>query len=291
MGESMRIVFLGTGTPDPRPHRGGSSIYVGVGDAGVVFDLGPGATRNMALSGIDTTTVDHVFFTHLHFDHSSDYPHFVLSRWDQGAGSGDELKVLGPAPLGRMTERLFAQDGAYGPDLTARINHPMSLQAFRNRGGEMPRQRPSLHVRELRPGDIVTEDAWTVHVDHAQHAQPHLESLAYRLEADAGSIVISGDTKPLAEMADLARGAHTLVHMAMEVDAARQRWPDIYAACTTARGAAEVAAAAGVQRVVLVHLGVEADDPSYAETMLNEAREAFDGEVVAGSDGLELKIP
>ena len=291
MSQLLRVVLLGTGTPDPRPHRGGSSTFVGVGDAGVVFDLGPGATRNLAAAGIDLATIDHVFFTHLHFDHSTDYPHFALSRWDQGAGRGDDLNVYGPRPLERMTERLFGHDGAFGPDLVARTNHPMSLQAYRNRGGEMPRQRPRIAVRELEVGDTVSADEWTVRVGHARHAQPYLTSLAYRLDAEAGSVVISGDTRPLPEIVELARGAHTLVHMAMQVDAARDQWPDIYTACTTARGAGEIAAAAGVQRLVLVHVMTEADDLAYMNAMVDEARDVFDGCVIGGADGLALAFP
>jgi len=288
MSQPLRVVLLGTGTPDPRPHRGGSSTYVGVGDARVAFDLGPGATRNLAAAGIDPVTIGHVFFTHLHFDHSTDYPHFALSRWDQGAGPGDDLNVYGPRPLERMTERLFGHDGAFGPDLVARTNHPMSLQAYRNRGGEMPRQRPRFAVRELEVGDTVSADGWTVRVGHALHAQPYLTSLAYRLDTEGGSVVISGDTRPLPEIVELARGAHTLVHMAMQVDAARQQWPDIYSACTTARGAGEIAAAAGVQRLVLVHVMTEADDPAYMQAMVDEAREVFDSWVIGGADGLSL---
>ncbi len=291
MSQPLRMVLLGTGTPDPRPHRGGSSTYVAVGGAGLVFDLGPGATRNLAAAGIDLLSIGHVFFTHLHFDHTTDYPHFALSRWDQGAGRGDDLKVYGPRPLRRTTERLFGHDGAFGPDLVARTNHPMSLQAFRNRGGLLPRLRPRIQVRELEIGDVVTADGWTVRVGHAQHAQPYLRSLAYRLDAEAGSVVISGDTRPLPEVVELARGAHTLVHMAMHVDAARERWPDIYTACTTARGAGEIAAAAGVKRLVLVHVAEEADDPSYMDAMVAEARTVFDGCVIGGADGLQLTFP
>ena len=242
-------------------------------------------------AGIDLATIDHVFFTHLHFDHSTDYPHFALSRWDQGAGRGDDLNVYGPRPLERMTERLFGHDGAFGPDLVARTNHPMSLQAYRNRGGVMPRHRPRIAVRELEVGDTVSADGWTVRVGHARHAQPYLTSLAYRLDAEAGSVVISGDTRPLPEIVELARGAHTLVHMAMQVDAAREQWPDIYSACTTARGAGEIAAAAGVQRLVLVHVMTEADDPAYMQAMVAEAREVFDGYVIGGADGLALAFP
>ncbi len=119
----------------------------------------------------------------------------------------------------------------------------------------------------------------------------YLTSLAYRLDAEAGSVVISGDTRPLPEIVELARGAHTLVHMAMQVDAAREQWPDIYTACTTARGAGEIAAAAGVRRLVLVHVLTEADDPAYMNAMVAEAREVFDGCVIGGADGLSLAIP
>ena len=59
---------------------------------------------------------------------------------------------------------------------------------------------------------------------------------------------------------------------------------------TTARGAGEIAAAAGVQRLVLVHVAEEADDPAYMAAMLAEAREVFDGCVIGGADGLLLEI-
>lgn len=290
MSHSLSIVLLGTGTPAPLPHRVGTSTLVMLGSQGIVFDLGPGATFNLVAAGIEPAAVTHVFFTHHHFDHNTDFGHFVLTRWDQGAGRGDELEVYGPPPTARLTDLLFGETGVYGPDLEARSRHPMSLRAYRMRGGVLPRRKPVVRPHELGLGDQVQGDGWTVRTGRAVHAQPYLESLAYRFEAPVGSIVISGDTCPLPEMVELARGAHTLIHMGMELDEARERWPDVYGSCTSALGAGKIAAEAGVQRLVLVHLGPAADDPGQAEAMAAEARSVFSGEVVAGEDRTELAV-
>jgi ribonuclease BN (tRNA processing enzyme) len=290
MPASFRLILLGTGTPDPRPRRGGSSTLVLLDERAIIFDLGPGATHNLDAAGVDPVAVGHLFFTHHHFDHNADYGHFVLTRWDQGAGGGNELAVYGPPPTARITRLLFDPEGVYGADLEARTQHPMSQQIFRERGGTLPRLKPTVQAHDLELGETVAGDGWTVRTGPAHHAQPYLRSLSYRLDTDAGSLVISGDTTPLPELAAFARDAHTLVHMGMDLDEARQRLPDVYGACSTARQAGQIAAQAGVSRLVMVHLGRSLDDPARRAAMVDEARDEFSGEVVAGEDLLELAI-
>jgi ribonuclease BN (tRNA processing enzyme) len=72
-----------------------------------------------------------VFFSHLHYDHCVDYPRLVLQRWDQGADQINDLAVYGPTPIRRMTEQLFGEDGVYGPDIKARLEHQSSINVFR----------------------------------------------------------------------------------------------------------------------------------------------------------------
>ena len=45
-----------------------------------------------------------------------------------------------------------------------------------------------------------------------------------------------------------------------------------------------------VQRLVLVHVMTEADDPAYMQAMVKEANEVFDGCVFGGADGLSLDV-
>ncbi len=284
MSDDLRLLLLGTGNPAPRKHRAGQSIAVLTQGAGAIFDLGPGAAMNLFASPIDPGAITQLFFTHHHFDHNADFGHFVLARWDQGAGAGDALAVYGPPPLRRIAAGLFGAQGVYAPDLEARTGHPLSQRIHQLRGGPMPRARPVLDVTELALGDAVAGPHWTVTAGPARHVQPYLASLSYRLQAAGGSVVISGDTRPLPELAAFARGADVLVHMAMDTQAEIDRWPEIRTSCSGAAGAARVAAQAGVERLVLVHLGDTADDPARRRAMLAEARGAFQGDVVLGKD-------
>ena len=82
-------------------------------------------------------------------DHCVDFAYLVLTRWDQGVGQIPELQVYGPAPTAHMSHQLFSADGAFGPDLTARTEHPGSHFVYEARGGVMPRERPNPQVREV----------------------------------------------------------------------------------------------------------------------------------------------
>ena len=290
MSADLRLVLLGTGNPAPRAHRAGQSIAVLTDGAGAIFDLGPGSAMNLFASSIDPLEIDQLFFTHHHFDHMADFGHFVMARWDQGAGAGDSLPVYGPPPLRRIVDLLFGTDGVYGPDLKARTQHPLSQRIHQLRGGSMPRTLPVLDVRELEEGDKVASQCWTVTTGPARHVQPYLTSLSYRIQAPTASVVISGDTRPLPVLADFARDADVLVHMAMDLQDDIDTWPEIATSCTGAAAAARIAAQANVKRLVLVHLGDTADDPDRKAAMLTEAHANFPGHVTLGEDLLEVPI-
>ena len=290
MSDAVRIIQLGTGTPEPKRDRAGSSTLVMVGERALIVDLGPGAAVNLYEAGIDPTSIVQVFLTHHHFDHIADLGHFVLTRWDQGAGRGNELDVYGPAGTRRIASLLFDDDGVYGPDLEARSEHPLSREVYRERGGWLPRLKPTIRAHDLEVGDTVAGDAWTVRTGRAMHGQPILRMLAYRIDAPGGSVAISGDTCYLREMAELARGAHTLIHMAMDLESGRARAPLTFDYTSTALDAGKVAREAGVRRLVLVHARTMFHDPIALDDLVAEAQTVFDGEVIAGEDRLELAV-
>ena len=290
MNPDLRLILLGTGNPTPRAHRAGQSIAVLSDGAGAIFDLGPGAAMNLFASSIDPLQIDQLFFTHHHFDHMADFGHFVMARWDQGAGAGDDLTVYGPPPLLRITDQLFGPQGVYGPDLQARTRHPLSQRIHQLRGGPMPRTLPTLVVHELDEDEVVASDHWTVTTGPARHVQPYLASRSYRLETPSASVVISGDTRPLPALVDFARDADVLVHMAMDLQPEIDRWPEIATSCTGAAGAARIAAQANARRLVLVHLDTTADDPKRQSAMLAEAHANFPGDIILGEDLLEIPV-
>ena len=47
----------------------------------------------------------------------------------------------------------------------------------------------------------------------AEHCQPYLDSLAYRVDAPEGSVIFTGDTQPCDTVRDLARDADMMLCM------------------------------------------------------------------------------
>ncbi|MEX0907402.1 MAG: MBL fold metallo-hydrolase [Gemmatimonadota bacterium] len=286
----MKITLLGTGTPAPSLERQGSGYLIEVGTAAIVMDHGPGAHQRLLESGRSAVDVTHALFSHLHYDHCMDYARLVLQRWDMGADRIPDLDVCGPSPIARMSELLFGADGVYGPDIRARIEHQSSIDVFEARGGRVPRRRPAPRVREVHAGDTIDGDGWRLTVGHARHVQPQLECLAFRLDADSGSMCYSGDSGASDELVELARGCDVLIHMNHHFSGTEPS-ASYRAACGNHRDNAAIAQRAGVKTLVLTHILPQLDQPGLHEQIAHEIRQEFDGTVIVGRDLMEISLP
>ena len=285
----LAITLLGTGTPAPSLERQSSGYLIEVGSDLIVWDHGPGAHHRLIESGHRTIDVTHAFFTHLHYDHCMDYGRLVLQRWDQGADRIPDLQVFGPPPIARMTEQLFGPDGVYGPDIRARVEHRSSLDVFEARGGRAPRKRPAPRVSEIHAGSVINGTDWKITVGHAQHVQPYLECLAFRLDTREGSICYTGDSGPSDTIVELAKGCDLLIHM-NHYFSGTEPTPAYRAACGNHRDNAIIAKRAGVKTLVLTHLLAQIDLPGVREQIVHEIQQVFDGKVVWGEDLMRLGI-
>jgi ribonuclease BN (tRNA processing enzyme) len=285
----LTITLLGTGTPAPSRTRQSSGYLIEVGDDLIVWDHGPGAHQRLIESGHRSIDTTHAFFTHLHYDHCMDYGRLVLQRWDQGADRIQDLNVYGPPPLARMTEQLFGADGIYGPDIRARVEHRSSLDVFEARGGKLPRQRPAPRVTEIHAGSVVEGHGWKVTAGHAQHVQPYLECLAFRLDTAEGSICYTGDSGSSDTIVELARGCDILIHM-NHYFSGTEPTPAYRAACGNHRDNAVIAKRAGVKTLVLTHLLAQIDLPGIREQIVHEIQEVFEGKVIWGEDLMRLGL-
>ena len=239
----LRVTLLGTGSPSPSliRHHPAALVQWGSGSSWLV-DAGDGVVTQVLAAGIALGDVEHVAFTHLHWDHVLGYPAFVWGSWSAGRS---RLSVVGPAGTADMHRRLvedFYRDQAeWAIDL-----------GFGRAGWD-----------DVEVVDV--EDGWSVEVEGCiveagLVVHPPMPSLGYRFTYRERSLVISGDTARCDELVDLARGADVLV-----VDAcASAPPPDV----TPARRALitrlhefhaspqdciDMAAAAGVSTVVLTH--------------------------------------
>lgn len=285
----MKITLLGTGTPKPTPKRAGSSYLVQTRSETFMFDCGPGSHMRMLQSGIAGTDVTQLFITHWHYDHFMDLPDQVLRRWDQGAGNIPELSIYGPTPIKRILHSMFGPRGVFGPDLDARTMIEGAVALYEARGGKKPRRRPQPKVIVVKHGSIVKGRGWTVRVIEVPHAEPHLRSLAYRLDDGKKSFVYTGDLGPSKRIAQFAKGADVMIHMCHCV--AGTELNDQYRSGVANHVvAATHAKQAGVKSLVLSHVTEQVDTNGIRERVIREVGEVFEGTVIFGEDLMQIAL-
>ncbi|MGH7690776.1 MAG: MBL fold metallo-hydrolase, partial [Gemmatimonadaceae bacterium] len=105
-------------------------------------------------------------------------------------------------------------------------------------------------------------------------------------ERPGRTVVVTGDTRPCEATVEMSRNADLLLHEATFADEEAERARET--GHSTAREAAQVAAKAGVRKLVLTHISARYSGDT--SDLTREAREAFTN-VVVGKDGMEFDIP
>jgi ribonuclease BN (tRNA processing enzyme) len=111
-------------------------------------------------------------------------------------------------------------------------------------------------------------------------AEHRSESIAYRLDAEGGAFVYTGDTQYSQTVVELACGADTLLIECSFPDEAP------VPGHLTPSGVAHIASEAGVRRVVLTHIYPAAEDLD----LVTEVGRGFEGEILVAEDGLEFEV-
>lgn len=281
-----RLVLLGTaGGPAVKKTRAQPANAVVVNGDIYIVDAGDGVSRQMALAGLSMKDLRAIFITHHHSDHVADYGTLLLRA--MASGLKEPVESYGPPPLLGMTES-YLDYMRWDVELRVKDEGRPHLKGF-------------VKAHEITgPGVIYEDDNVRVTAATVPHgaARP---SYAYRFDTPGLSIVFSGDTSRSVALIELAEGADILVHEVLNsdaVDATVNRTDPgnealrrhIIEAHTTMQEVGEVAAAAGVRRLVLSHF-VPADIPAYdrPEIWLRGVRETFDGEIVVGEDLMEIR--
>src|SRR6266536_3457206 len=83
--QDFKVTLLGTGVPFPAPDRFGAATLVEAGKERLLFDVGRGATIRLNQIGVPMGTLNAVFLTHFHSDHTSGIPDLWLTGWIPGA--------------------------------------------------------------------------------------------------------------------------------------------------------------------------------------------------------------
>lgn len=280
------VALLGVkGGPAIRPGSNmPTSILLQLGNKTILVDAGLGVTRAICDQGVDLTQIDMIFVTHLHSDHYLELGPLLHTAWT--VGLKHRIPIYGPEGLGDYW-RSFLQSMKF--DIALRIE-----DEGRNDLSNLAEIRP------LSTGVVWKDGGLTVEAMLNEHP-PITESYALRFQHGGKTVVLSGDTAYMPEMADFAAKADVLVHEAMLLDGvdmlvARVANGDdrlrqhILRSHTSAQDAGRIATEAGVGTLVLNHFvpdglpGVSEDD------WITDARQAWDGALVIAKDGTKVEL-
>lgn len=272
----MRITFCGTGSGGASAERGAACILLDDGERGMLLDCGPGTIGALFRSGLALPKAQLLVVSHLHMDHVH--------------GFGDWLAHL-VFPY-QAVPRVYGPAGTRAYiDLAARATGMVT--SIRGQKFGVPIDVPVVEISDGQETRTLECDFRSIVVPHA----PEVVALAHRVKFGESTIVYSGDTNAVPElMVPLADGADVLIHEAYSetgvADWTRGREPAQAEAIAAAFSrshtridvAANIAAEAGVKRLVLTHL-IPGEVP---ERLKAEAAAHFKGEIVIAEDGLSL---
>ena len=288
---SNTVHILGSGTSNPTAERFGSSFVFDVDGHKLMFDCGPAATHKLVRAGLWPTEIEYLFFTNHHFDHDIDLPCFLLCRWDQSIGSESVLQVYGPPPTEELVHGILDEtDGVFSHDWNARVNHSLSQRIHVNRGGQLPRPKPVVDAYNIDAGSTIQGDGWRITTALPKHMQPHLDSIAYRVDtSDGKSVVFTGDTEPCESVVDLARDADLMLCMCVD-DQEELKAQGIEAGQCGTVAAGKMAQDAGVERLALVNIGPRLARHGGMEAGIGDISQVFDGEIIFTHEIMEISL-
>ncbi|HYV06606.1 MAG TPA: MBL fold metallo-hydrolase [Blastocatellia bacterium] len=272
---STTVVMLGTGTPNADPDRSGPAVAIVVNGTPYVVDCGPGVVRRAAaalrngVSALEPRNLKIAFITHLHSDHTAGLADLILTPWT--LERKEPLEVYGPRGIKAMTQHLLA---AYSRDIAMRLN-----------GGE-PSNRTGYRVRarEITPGVVYKDANVTVKAFAVMHGS-WKQAFGYRFETADRTIVISGDCRPSASVAENCNGCDVLIHEVYSTAGFAKRQPEWQryhsSFHTSSRELAEIATKARPRLLVLYH---QLFWGTTDEDLLSEVRQGYSGKVVSARD-------
>lgn len=248
----MTFVFLGTSGAIPSAARDTTALVFTAPAAAVLVDCGASPAARLRCAGVDPLAVTHVVITHIHPDHAYGLPALVQSL----------ILLRRQTPLTVVCR----------PEHEEPLRRLLELFGLWGRPGAFTVRMAPIALAAGAPAFVVGPLA----VSTSPNEHGSMPNFALRVDVGGGpgrAVVYSSDTGPCDAVTTLARGADTLIHEATFPHRDRGR----FGVHSTAREAGQVAARAGVRRLILAH--IEADYHGEIEALADEARAVFGGAV------------
>ncbi|HEY6258008.1 MAG TPA: MBL fold metallo-hydrolase [Xanthobacteraceae bacterium] len=296
-----RLITLGTRSgPTPTVGRAQSSNLLVVNGAQYIIDAGDGVTRRLTRLGTNFRSIDAIFITHPHSDHTSGLGALMSVIYD--ANRTNPVDIYGPPGTGAsvrgLLDYLMVNSEIRISDGT-KIIAANKIFSAHDTGGGTVFQDANLKVTAVENSHF-----------HFQPGSPgygKYKSYAYRFDTSDRSVVFTGDTGPSDAIATLAKGADLLVSEVTDsLDAYKEqqirvgRWqvltPEQQAGALRhmseehllAEEVGKMAARAGVKAVVLTHLPAGGNPKDDYERFAEQVKKEFSGPVLVANDLMEF---
>jgi ribonuclease BN (tRNA processing enzyme) len=185
--EGVWLQILGAGGPELDDDQASASYLIWLDNqARLLVDTAPGSSVNFDKAGADFADLDAIAFTHLHADHSADFPAFVKGSYF--VERDRPLTVLGPSGNDKFpdtqtfVERMIGREGAY-PYLA-------DFLTYKSEGGYKINARNVPSTGQRRWSRFGTQNIRLSAIPVHHGIVP---AVAWRIEVGDKAIVITGD--------------------------------------------------------------------------------------------------
>jgi len=253
----LSVTILGSGTCVPSLDRSACSVLIQIDDKNLVFDAGPGTMRRLLEAGVAIFDVSHIFFSHLHPDHTGELVPFLFANKYPNSGRRKQALTL-----------------CGGTGFLAFYNQ---LKSIYNQWIDVGGRLNIIEFDNTHKDEHIFESVkvTTIPVEHSP------ESIAFKVTAPDGSTVVySGDTDFSKNLIELAQNADLLICECalpdhMKVDG--HLTPSL---------AGKIASRANVKKLVLTHFYPECDHSD----IKGQCRQTFSGPLILAQDLLTIQL-
>lgn len=244
-----RFIVLGSSNAVPKIDQENSHLYVESENKRILVDCGDNALVSLQKKGIDPNTITDLILTHFHSDHVGSLPNLIMGMWLEKRTLA--LTIHG---LEYTLDRAKALLGLFGWSNWATM-YPVAFNT-------LPENK----------SEVLKSETIEVQSSPVKHLVP---TIGLRFDfTDEKSVTYSCDTEPCDQLLALAFGSEILLQESAGPGKGH----------TSAQQAGQIAAAAKVRRLILIHY----EQRVGIENLVKMAKTEFTGDVDAAIDGMEL---
>lgn len=251
----FEMVVLGSGTAVPHKNRFGPGYALRIKERYLLFDPSAGTLQRAVKYGINLEKVSHVFFTHLHPDHTGDLVPILFALKNPDIDPAISLYIIGPPNFRDFLDDLKEIYGHW-------INVPPE----------------KAKILEIQIDGLSTQE-WSIQWEPLFHTE---NSIGYRVtHKESGKVwAYSGDT-------DYCEGIIKLVYDA-DLAVLECSFPDRFRETghLTPSLAGRIAREGRVRHLVLSHFYPRCD----GEDIIAQCRKEYSGRVTLAADYLRIPV-